>query len=386
MTGIGTPIKLAQVIYALCLGGSEVLAWRLARSLNATGGYACSVYGVARGGPLADLLSEDGIPSYAYTRRGRFDPSLIGRMAWRLRRDDVQVVHTHHAGQLLCGGLAAKLAGARLVHTEHDSHSLMKPRTQRLFRVLAQFADRITTVSDSVTRFLRDQIGIPEAKLQTIPNGVLVETFRDASHLAREPFGWNDRDVVIGCVARLEAEKGHHVLLTAFHRLQRQYPHVKLLIAGDGSLAPVLRAQARELGLDGRVQFLGARSDIPAVLACCDVFVLPSLKEGLPLSILEAMAGGKAVVASAVGSIAQIVSEGESGLLVPAGDARALEHALGSLVADEALRMNLGQRGQSIVSDRYHFHATVKAYRDVYEDGVLSARSRLGEAAAGSSS
>jgi glycosyltransferase involved in cell wall biosynthesis len=122
------------------------------------------------------------------------------------------------------------------------------------------------------------------------------------------------------------------------------------------------------------------------VLACCDVFVLPSLKEGLPLSILEAMAGGKAVVASAVGSIAQIVSEGESGLLVPAGDARALEHALGSLVADEALRMNLGQRGQSIVSDRYHFHATVKAYRDVYEDGVLSARSRLGEAAAGSSS
>jgi glycosyltransferase involved in cell wall biosynthesis len=110
------------------------------------------------------------------------------------------------------------------------------------------------------------------------------------------------------------------------------------------------------------------------------------LKEGLPLSILEAMAGGKAVVASAVGSIAQIVSEGESGLLVPAGDVRALEHALGSLVADEALRMNLGQRGQSIVSDRYHFHATVKAYRDVYEDGVLSARSRLGEAAAGSSS
>ncbi|MDQ6735647.1 MAG: glycosyltransferase family 4 protein [Nitrospirota bacterium] len=120
--------------------------------------------------------------------------ALIGRMAWRLRRDGVQVVHTHHVGQLLCGGLAAKLAGAKLVHTEHDSHSLMKPRTQRLFRVLSQFADRITTVSDSVTQFLRDQIGIPDAKLQMIPNGVLVEAFQDAPRLASEPFGWNDRD------------------------------------------------------------------------------------------------------------------------------------------------------------------------------------------------
>ena len=385
MNRMDRPIKLAQIVYALCLGGSEVLAWRLARSLNTTGRYVCSLYGIARGGPLAELLAADGIPSYAYVRRSGIDLRLIGRLAWHLRRNGVQVVHTHHLGQLLCGGLAAKLAGVKLVHTEHDSHSLMKPRTQRLFRLLARFADHITTVSDPVSHFLRDQIGIPSAKLQTIPNGVLVEAFQDAVGLARVQFCWSEKDVVIGCVARLEAEKGHDILLTAFHQLQRRYPHAKLLIVGDGSLRTALRAQAQALEIDGAVQFLGARDDIPALLATCDVFVLPSLKEGVPLSILEAMAAGKAVVASAVGSIPHIVRHGETGVLVPPGDAQALEYALASLVRDDPARTHLGRRGQTFVSEHYHFHRTVNAYRKVYEHGLSSVRYGIDDAAAHSS-
>ena len=385
MTRTDRPIKLAQVVYALCLGGSEVLAWRLARSLNSTGRYACSLYGIARGGPLAELLAADGIPSYAYARRSGVDLRLIGRLAWQLRRRGVQVVHTHHLGQLLCGGLAAKLAGAKLVHTEHDSHSLMKPRTQRLFRLLSRFADSITAVSEPVTQFLRDQIGIPSAKLQTIPNGVLVEVFQDAAGLARVGFGWTEQDVVFGCIARLEAEKGHEILLTAFHKLQCRFSHAKLLIVGDGSLRTALRGQAQALGLDGAVQFLGARDDIPTLLATCDVFVLPSLKEGVPLSILEAMAAGKAVVASAVGSIPHIVSHEETGVLVSPGDAQALEYALASLVNDDATRTNLGRRGQAFVSEHYHFHRTVHAYRKVYEHDLSCAQCGVDDAAARSS-
>lgn len=385
MNRAGSPIKLAQMVYALCLGGSEVLAWRLASSLNATGRYACSLYGIARGGPLADLLAAEGIPSYAYARRRGIDLRLIGRLAWQLRQNGVQVVHTHHLGQLLCGGLAAKLAGARLVHTEHDSHSLMKPRTQRLFRLLSRFADHITTVSEPVTHFLRDQIGISSAKLQTIPNGVLVEVFQDAVGLARERFHWSEKDVVIACVARLEAEKGHDILLRAFDAVQRRFPHAKLLIVGDGSLRTVLEAQTQALGIGGAVVFLGARDDIPALLATCDVFVLPSLKEGVPLSILEAMAAGKAVVASAVGSIPHIVSQGETGVLVSPGDAQALEHALASLVADSIARIDLGRRGQKVVSEHYHFQRTVNAYRTVYEQGLSPVRYGIDDAAARSS-
>lgn len=385
MNGTDRPIKLAQVVYALCLGGSEVLAWRLARSLNTTGHYACSLYGIARGGPLADLLATDGIPSYAYVRRSGIDLRLIGSLAWQLRRNGVQVVHTHHLGQLLCGGLAAKLAGAKIVHTEHDSHSLMKPRTQHLFRLLSGVADHITTVSDPVTQFLRDQIGIPSSKLQTIPNGVLVEAFQDVQALPRERFCWNDKDVVLGCVARLETEKGHHFLLTAFHQLRRRYPHAKLLIVGDGSLRTALQAQAKTLAIDGAVQFLGARADIPALLATCDVFVLPSLKEGVPLSILEAMAAGKPVVASAVGSIPQIVSHGETGVLVSPGNAQALEYALASLVGDDSARTNMGRRGQRFVRAHYHFHCTVNAYRKLYEHRLPSVRYGIDDASACSS-
>jgi glycosyltransferase involved in cell wall biosynthesis len=373
------------MVYALCLGGSEVLAWRLARALNTTGRYTCSLYGIARGGPLAELLAADGIPSYAYVRRRAIDLPLIVRLAWQLRRNGVHVVHTHHLGQLLCGGLAAKLAGARLVHTEHDSHSLMKPRTQHLFRLLARFADHITTVSDPVTQFLRDRIGIPAVKLQTISNGVLVEAFQNAPGVPREQFGWSDEDIVIGCVARLEAEKGHDILLAAFHQLHRRYPQTKLLIVGAGSLGTALRAQAQALEIDGAVQFLGARDDIAALLGTCDVFVLPSLKEGVPLSILEAMAAGKAVVASAVGSIPHIVSHRETGLLVSPADAQALECALASLVEDGRERTYLGGRGQAFVREHYHFHRTVNAYRKVYEHGLSSVRYGIDDAAAHSS-
>jgi glycosyltransferase involved in cell wall biosynthesis len=385
MSRMDRPTTLAQIVYALCLGGSEVLAWRLARSLNATGRYTCSLYGIARGGPLAELLAADGISSYSYARRRGIDVRLIGRLALQLRRNGVQVVHTHHLGQLLCGGLAAKLAGARVVHTEHDSHSLMKPRTQRIFRLLSRLADHITTVSDPVNQFLRDQIGISSAKVHTIPNGVVVEAFQDAPCLARNGFGWSEEDVVIGCVARLEREKGHGILLTAFHQLRRRYPRAKLLIAGDGSLRTALRAQAQALGIDGAVQFLGARDDIPSVLATCDVFVLPSLKEGVPLSMLEAMAAGKAVVVSAVGSIPHIVRHGETGVLVRPGDAQALEDALISLVVDASARTNLGRRGHSFVRQHYQFHHTVNAYRRLYEHGPSSLRYGIDDAAASSS-
>src|SRR5919109_1704537 len=122
----GMPRQVAQVVYALCLGGSEVLAWRLSTALTKRGQFSCAVYGIHRNGPLAEVLRADGIPARAFEKDGHsmLDVGLIGRLAKQLRADGIQLVHTHHLGQLIYGGIAAKLAGARVVHTEHEFYTL----------------------------------------------------------------------------------------------------------------------------------------------------------------------------------------------------------------------------------------------------------------------
>src|SRR6478735_4852533 len=172
-------IPLAQVVYALDIGGSETLARRLALGLRRRC-YACSLYAVHDDGPLADLLRADGIPCRAFLRKGKWDVGPLVRLVQQLRADGTKVVHTHHLGQLLYGGLAGRLAGCRVVHTEHEYYTLMRPRAHQLLRVLTRLADRVTTVAEPVRNFLEDTVGLPASKLITIQNGVEVHRYEAA--------------------------------------------------------------------------------------------------------------------------------------------------------------------------------------------------------------
>ncbi len=374
-------ISLSQIIYALDVGGSETLARRLALGLRRRGRYACSIYAVHYRGPLADLLKQDGIPCRAFGRTGKWDVGPLLRLVRQFRSDRTRLVHTHHIGQLLYGGLAARLAGCRLVHTEHDYYSITRPRAQQLLRLLTPLADRITAVAEPIREFLRDRVGIPAHKLVTIQNGVEIERFERASPADRALLGIRDRDAVVACVARLSPEKGHAVLLDAFRLVLARHPDARLLIIGEGDEQAGLERRAADLALSGRVQWLGLRSDVPELLAAADVFVLPSLQEGFPMVVLEALAAGKAVVATEVGAISKVVRDGENGLLVPPGDARALAGAIGYLLHDPALRRRLGDNGRALVREHFDFEATVTRYDEVYRS-VLSETGRLPRACA----
>lgn len=366
------PIQLSQVIYALAFAGAETLAGRLAIGLNRGGRYACSVYAVYFDGPLSGLLEAQGIPSLALSRKGKWDPKPLLRLVKEFSARGTQVVHTHSMAQLLYGGSAARLVGAKVVHTEHDFYSLRPPRRQRLLRRLARMAHRVTAVAEPVREFLRDSVGVPEEKLVTIQNGVDVARFEFAKPIDRSQVGCADREFVIGCVARLSPEKGHAILLEAFHQMHAKHPRSRLLLIGEGEEGPRLRASADRFGLNGAVRFLGLREDVPELLATCDAVVLPSLEEGFPMVLLEAMAAGKAVVATQVGAIPGVVCNGDTGLLVPPGDPTALATALGHVLDDGSLRRRLGERGRVLVRDAFHFERTVARYDQIYQ-AVLSA-------------
>ena len=371
-----SPIPLAQVVYALAIGGSEILARRLALGLTRRR-YACSLYAVQDDGPLSDLLKADGIPCRAFSRKGKWDPRPLVRLVQQFRADGTKVVHTHHLGQLLYGGLAGRLAGCRVIHTEHEYYSLGRPRAQQLLRVLTRLADRVTAVAEPVRSFLEGTVGLPASKLITIQNGVEIHRYEAAIPHDREKWDLKNSDVIIGCVARLSPEKGHTVLLRAFRKVISRHPQARLALIGEGEERERLQHLAGDLRIGHLVRFLGLRADVPEVLAACDLFTLPSIQEGFPMVILEALAAGKAVIASEVGAIPDVIRHGATGMLVPAGDADALADALCLLIEDEGVRRRLGQSGRELVRAVYDFERTVGQYDDLYQK-VLGEAGMLG--------
>jgi glycosyltransferase involved in cell wall biosynthesis len=319
------------------------------------------------------VLRAHGISCRAFSKQTRLDMKLILRMARQFRADRIRLVHTHHLGQLLYGGLAGRLAGARVLHTEHDFFTLSRRRSQRLLRLLSTVADYVTAVAEPVATFLKDQVGIPVAKLRTIVNGVPIDRFRSAEPLSRSSLGWDEKDVIIGCVARLEPEKGHMVLLEAFQRLLRRVPGVRLLLIGDGAEFTTLTAAAHAWNLNGAVRFLGTRNDVPELLATCDIIALPSFHEGLPMALLEAMAVGRPVVATSVGGVPAVVRHGETGLLVPPGDSQAMADALTTLVDDDGVRRRLVAKAFEVVQRTFSFDQTLERYEALYGTVLLGA-------------
>jgi sugar transferase (PEP-CTERM/EpsH1 system associated) len=260
------------------------------------------------------------------------------------------------------------------IHAEHgrdasDPHGL-NPKHNFLRRRLVPFVDRFIPVSEDLNRWLGDVVRIPAAKTLFIKNGVDTDKYAPGGTPAAEaPFGADD--IVIGTVARVQDVKNHRALVDAFARLRAQLPdlapRLKLAIVGDGPLLPAVRDQVASLGLQDAVWLPGARADIAAVLHTFSVFALPSLAEGTPVSMLEAMACGLPVVASRVGGIPEVVDEGVQGLLVPVGDVDALTAALARYAQDASLRATHGRAARARVEDRFSLRAMVAAYGLLYD-------------------
>jgi glycosyltransferase involved in cell wall biosynthesis len=233
--------------------------------------------------------------------------------------------------------------------------------------------DAVTAVAEPVAEFLRAQVGIPSGKVRTIQNGVDIPRFRSAHPINRSALGWGDENVVIGCVARLEPEKGHTILLDAFRRVYARRPHARLLLIGGGSERQRLELLSSNFGLNGSVQFLGSRADIPELLGACDLVTLASIQEGLPMALLEAMAAGKPVVATKVGIVPELVQGGQTGLLVPPGNAELLAEALDTLITDPMRGQRLAAAALDLVKMNYSFDRTLEQYTALY-DAILSGK------------
>lgn len=368
------PFHVMQVVYSLAHGGSERLACNLARAVRSSR-IRTSVCATTHGGPLAATLAAEGIPSHVIGRRPGIDARVAVELFRLFRRERVDVVQTHHLGQLFYSVMGARLNGAALIHVEHDRFSLAGPRAGRMLRALAPFCRRVVAVGDELREFLVRDLGLSDRRTTVIRNGVDPDQYSPVVRRTREALGLPLDGRLIGHVARLSEEKDQGALLRAFSGVLRSYPDARLVLVGDGPCRTELEQIARTLGIGARVHFLGARGDVDEILPHLDMFVFCSVREGLPLAVLEAMACARPVVATAVGDVPGIVQHQITGLTLAPGDAGALGACMETMLADPEGARAMGHAARRLVAERYGFAATVARYRELY-DSVLASRGR----------
>lgn len=365
-----SPVRVLRVITRLNVGGPAINASLLTTRLEALGFETLLVAG--REGPaegsilVLGRLAQDPRPRIIASLGRSVSPAHdlralveVARIARAFRPD---IVHTHLSKAGFVGRLAGRLAGSRiLVHTFHGSvfQGYFAPPVARAYLWVERALGRVTTAIVAVTERQRRELialGIaPAHKVVEIPLGLDLDPFLRAPerHAARSVLGLPDEAPVVAFVGRLVPIKDVPTFLHAVAVLRRRLPDLIALVVGDGELRAQLRVLATELGLDTSCRFLGWRSDIEVVYAAADVVALSSRNEGSPVSLIEALASARPVVATAVGGVPDIVRDRENGLLVPPADPAALAAALEELLGEPARRERYGEVGREMARARF---------------------------------
>ncbi len=365
--GVARPMKVAHIVLSLQPGGLERLVCDLVVSAGERG-IEAMVCCLDTDGALARGLRRAGIAVHLVPRKAGLDPGLVIRLAKFLRRERVTVVHTHGPDPMFYGGWAAWLANVPVrLHTQHDTMLEDGGWRHRLkFRLAAPAFHHVVAVSRKTHEIAARHCG-KRSRLRTIPNGIDERRFNAACEPGGDPRLLTDpRHHVIGTVARLAPEKGLDRLIDAFSIVHKLRPHTRLTIVGDGPERDRLEAQVERLDVAGAVTLLGHQDHVARIVRHFDIFVLPSLTEGIPLALLEAMASGLPAIATAVGGVPEIVTHDENGVLVPAGDPRALLEAIVDLLDRGEKRQQLGARAAATIRQHFSLSRMSSSYRALY--------------------
>jgi len=326
-------------------------------------------------GALGPDLTGIGLDTLAVEVESLLRIRQVNRLLAFMRRVRPDVVNPHLFRSTAVAAPVARVAGIRgVVETYHGREAWRQGPLRGGFaadRLVARLVTRVIAVSRGAADFLVRGKGYPADKIVVIPNGRDLTRFVPGSHrdAVRKELGIDRGAPVVGVVGRLETQKGHVFLIDAWPDVMRAHPDARLLLVGEGSLREPLAAQARRRGVADSVMFTGYRADVPRILDAIDVLALPSLHEGMPLTVIEAAAAGRPVVATAVDGTPEVVREGQTGHLVPASDPPALARALLALLGDPAEASRMGREACRWAHERFdidvHVEATARVYREV---------------------
>ncbi len=350
-----TKVKVLFVIWALERGGAERFLVSLLKAIdkNRVEPTVCCLNWK---GEWAPEVERAGIEVIALNKKRKIDLSVLLKLVRIMKKERFYIVNTYLWGADVVGRIAAILAGVPVIISTVQNVDVWKRWHHIIIdKILASRTDMFIAVSEAVRDYCNKRIGIPLKKIVVIPNAVEVERFQSNGHneYLYNELNLNENDFILSCIARLTEQKGQRYLLQSISRLRSKFPNLRVIFAGEGEDKEILEKMAQELGVIDNVRFLGQRQDIPEILHLSDGVVLPSLYEGLPVCVVEAMAVGKPVIATAVGGTPEIVYDKETGFLIPPADVYALEKAIEELISLPDRGESIGRKAKEMVMERF---------------------------------
>ena len=363
-------MKALHVTTHMNVGGIANYIFTLAKALKQE---KVECMAASSGGDMVKELEEAGIKhkSLNINTKFEFSPKVFKSafdIARIVREENIDVIHAHSRVSQVAACFASSMAGKPYVAT---CHGYFKKRSRGLFDT---WGVKVIAISEAVREHLRNDLGVKDSRIRLIYSGVDADRFKRVYSVEeiseiRRSLGIADGPI-IGTIGRLSTVKGQRFLVEAMRQIVSKMPEVICLILGNGEEEEPLKALAASLGIKDSIRFFNADMDTPKFLAVMYVFVFPSVKEGLGIALLEALAAGKACVASNVGGIGNVIEQNVSGLLVPAGDPGRIAEAVMRLLKDDGLRKTMGDNGRKLIRDRFAIDSMAKSVAELYNEVV----------------
>jgi sugar transferase (PEP-CTERM/EpsH1 system associated) len=320
--------------------------------------------------PLDNRVDPHRVRVFSLNKKDGNNPLLIFRIAFLLKKIGADIVQTHNWGTVLEGLLAAKLVHIRgVIHAERGTIE-DKPCNIVLQKYLWSLANQVLSVSEIHRRKVTDIVGFPHERIKAIVNGVDTEKFSPRPAIKKDmraKLGLKRDSLCIGTVGSLRTVKNQMMLIRVCKTILPHFDQVEVLIVGEGSLKTELIQEVSTLGFAEKIHFSGIKTNIPEIMNTLDIFVLPSLSEGMPNTVLEAMSCGVPVIATSVGGVPEVIEDEETGILIESQDEDALAMALKELIENQEKRLHLGIEGRKRVLSKFSLERMVSEYQLLYE-------------------
>lgn len=364
-------IKILQIITGIDIGGAENHLLSLVKGLDKSK-YDISVVYLKGKGELKEKFKKIGISPIFIGLKFNYDITALWKLFWLIKKNRYDIVHAHLFHADVYGVWAAFLAKIPvIISSEHNEDQFLKKRLYSLLnRFVSSHCDKLISISDSVKRYMIET-GIKNInKIEVVHYGLdwsKYDNLGDFSYVKKE-FNIYEEEILIGTMARLIKQKGLSYLLKAFAMLLEDEPKCKLIIVGQGKLKKNLKDLSRQLKIENKVIFAGFRKDILEIMSSIDIFILPSLWEGLGLVLLEAMAARKPIVATNISAIPEIVTDGKTGILVPPANAKALANGVLYLIKQRDLCKTMGETGRERLETCFGIDRMIKKTEKIYDE------------------
>lgn len=372
----GKKIRVLHLVSSGGLFGAERVILNLARRTKDALCYVGAVHNVHN--PHLEVIDEAksmGLPTAVFESRGQLDLGTVFRIKKFIVDAQIDIIHTHNYKSDLLGFWASRLVGIKWVGTNHVWHSTDGKLKfyETLDAFFLKFADKVTAVSQEIKDDLVHK-GFKGEKVAVIDNGIDIGKFQhkmNAGELKRALFNLSEDSFVVVIVGRLAKEKGHDIFFRAAQGIIEKYPHIKFLVIGDGPLRSSLEIIVNDMGLSQNVIFAGIRNDMPHIYAMCDLMVNSSYIEGLPMTILEAMAAHVPVIATRIGAVPKVIDDQKNGIFLEAGDVDALAKAIVELMEDAPKRKRFADEAYQDVCERFSDDRMAQRYCEIYKEMLL---------------